>query len=248
MNKRVSLYLAITAFLMGGGLLPSAQTKGPDSQLHSPLREKLTRATWQFIRGEGPFAEGYKYDFFADGSLIRRTISDYAEERRGNWAVKTLANNRGLLFLVWQDQTESVLYFSMTENTMRLAGELLQAVKRSDGTSAGPGKPVLVDQKNFPNYFFITARRWHKNGGGDRDFIPDQYTFNRDGTFVAGYRNGQCQHSGHWSMTHENIVLEVPSHRCDLRGPRDSFNWTQTFKVENDRLALDHYIYTPSDR
>jgi hypothetical protein len=136
----------------------------------------------------------------------------------------------------------------MTEKAMRLAGESLQAVKRSEETSAGPGKPVLINEKNFPNYFFITSRRWHKNGAGDRDFIPDQYTFYRDGTFVAGYRNGQCQHSGHWSMTHENIVLEAPSHRCELRGPRDSFNWTRTFKIENDRLTLDHYIYTPSDR
>jgi hypothetical protein len=108
MNKRVSLYLTIAVFLMVAQL-PPGQANSPDSQLHLPLREKLTGATWQLVRGEFPFAEGYKYDFFADGTFVRRIISDYAEERRGNWAEKTLATDRGLLFLLWQDQTESVL-------------------------------------------------------------------------------------------------------------------------------------------
>jgi len=229
-------------------MLPPGQANGCDSQIHSPVRERLTGTTWQFVRGEGPFSEGYKYDFFEDGTFIRRIISDYADERRGNWIEKPISNDDGLLFLLWQDNSESVLYFSMAGRTMRLSGELLQPVKRSGETSAGSRKPVLINQENFPKYFSITSRSWQKINGADNDFIPDRYTFNRNGAFVASYRSGQCKHAGHWSMTADSIVFEVPSNPCDRRGTRDNFNWTQTFKIENDRLTLDRYIYASSDR
>jgi hypothetical protein len=242
LTVKVLLFIATLLFVTVTALLVVQA-----GELQSPLREKLTSATWQFVRGEGPFAEGYKYDFFADRSFRWRVVSDYAEERKGSWIEQTISNDEGLLFLLWEDNTQSVLYFTTLGGTMRLAGDVLQPVKRSGETTSGSRKTIQNTQTTFRSYFSITSRPWHKIDAADRDFVPDHYTFKRDGTFLASYRAGQCQHSGHWSMIRDSIVLEVPSNRCDLRGPRESSNWHQEFNIENDRLTLDRNIYASSD-
>jgi hypothetical protein len=236
------------------------QSKKSVTQIESDLGLKLTAYRWKFLRSAEPSDEGYSYQFFSNGTFGWTAIADYSEAGSGLWNYQKISEVEGLLFLLWQKGRRNVgsdlkpngeaLYFNFSaDNQLQLAGDVLKPVK-SSGAAENRQRvmklPEIINEANFPDYFRIVDRRWKQSGSTDEGFIPESYLFGRDGTFLAQYRSGRCQHGGKWSLG-QQLILEVASNDCDLRGHRNAFTWVQTYRFETERLILNQkYIYRQS--
>src|SRR5436853_269121 len=207
---------------------------------------------WQFLRGQGPFREGYTYQFFPDGTFIWSVVSDYTEIVHGRWDYKPLSSTTALLFIFAQGSGE-VLYskFVPGQKRLLLGGYLLDPIP-AQHLHRSPTEDTnhldIINKANFNNYFLITARPCKRLNMQDDDLVPRFYAFHQDGTFLARYRDGKCEHSGYWSLRKSRLLLEMPQNHCDMRGHANPFNLELEYKVEPTSLAIDHkYKYAPTD-
>lgn len=222
-----------------------------DSAYQADYVTHVSSFGWQFLRGQGPFREGYTYQFFPDGAFIWSVISDYTESVQGRWDYKVLSNTRGLLFL-FSEGNGSVLYSEFVPgNKFRLGGFLLDPIpiqQRHRSLNEETKGPDIINKTNFRNYFLIAARPWKKSNTEDDDFVPTSYVFNQDGAFLARYRDGKCQHNGYWSLRKNKLLLEMPQNHCDVRGNSNAFNLELDYDVEPTSLVFGHkYAYTPTN-
>jgi len=266
MKKTISLItggiLLVYAFLAFTGRLdfhagrlrekfvPISQPQGNLQGNEKNSFQILTANSWRFLQGDGPFQEGYEYRLSSDGTAAWRAISDYQKTRTGLWNYKSDSEEDGFIFVLWSDSSTEVLYYKFgSDAQLLLAGDLLNAVTAEANESAAlrSDLPDIINQRNFSDYFTLTSTVWTKTDTKDDTFVPDEYTFQADGTFLSRYRRGACEHSGHWSLKEAKLILEMPAHTCDQRGSRDSFKWVQSYELHNAELILEgQYTYLRS--
>jgi hypothetical protein len=225
--------------------------EGVVSDAERGMVSRLTANRWRFMRGAGGLAEGYSYHFLPDGTFKWNVISDYPAVGDGLWNLRKLSEDEGLLFLLWQNgvpagaanlgRNRYVLHFRFIDRKrLSLAGDVLEPVKLStgDGVPKSTKLPDIIKATDFRDYFGMAARSWAKADATDNDFIPDSYTLKEDGTFIARYRNGSCQHGGRWSLT-EHLLFEMEPNNCDVRGSRTILILGQSYQLEGDTLILN---------
>jgi hypothetical protein len=188
-------------------------------------------------------------------------ISDYRENRTGIWGYKEIGKGVGLLFMRTKASSsvasastgsEEVFRVSLMTNELLLLGRYSlrpDAVvpAQTDQVRSSSVKDI-VNEKNFPTYFRLTARPWIKLGTNDDNFIPDLLTLQGNGTFTGSYRKGECGHDGYWSLERRQIFLELPRNHCDTRGYQDPVVRGHYYIFENGSLILDRtYRYSASE-
>jgi len=73
---------------------------------HPDLFTQLTSHAWQ----SSIISEGYRYEWFADGTFRWKIVSDYTSERRGIWNWNQLSPDEGIIFLLSESDTNSVKF------------------------------------------------------------------------------------------------------------------------------------------
>ena len=252
----------IAAALLGSALIAELlnQNRAPSTPPSTPnhlgigvqadfvdAESSLIASSWRFVRGEEPLSEGYEFAFSDDGTFVRSVISDYPNTWKGQWNYTQVSSNRGLIFLLGEDKVTDVINYEFLDSGhLRLAGDILVPADkaRSYAGELRPKLPNIITAANFPSYFGIINKDWHAAKQIDSGFVPDAYSFHSDGTFLAEYRNQQCSHGGRWSLAAKNLLLEMPSDHCDLRGNQSAFIWSQDFSLIDGTLRLaDKYQY-----
>lgn len=219
------------------------------------IPSKLSTREWHYKSGS---KEAFTIGLFYDGTFRRSIVSDYSEVRTGIWGYKELGPDSGLLFMLTQRKSRSVRYDSdeenvfmvrVSNNVLRLGRYLLQAGNPSEQTGELRRFAIreVVNEKNFSDYFQLTARAWSKLGSKDDSFMPDVVSLRRDGTFAASYRKRECRHSGYWDLEGHEIFLQLPADHCDTRGYREPVVQGHYYTFESGSLVLDgSYKYLPS--
>lgn len=223
------------------------------------IPSKLTASAWLY---KGGSQEGFVLSLFYDGTFRRSVVSDFSEVRTGVWGYKNTEGSVGLLFMltkgnspavgVGSPQKEEVFLLRLVKDDLLLLGRYLLRPAGTPPPQTGQFRSSaikgVVNEKNYPNYFHLTARDWSKSGTKDNDFVPDLLTLKRDGTFTSSYRKGECRHSGYWSLEGGQIFLELPPNHCDARGDINPVVRGHYYLFENGSLVLDReYKYSPSD-
>jgi hypothetical protein len=73
---------------------------------------------------------------------------------------------------------------------------------------------------------------------------PTQVRFNRDWSYVASYRHGQCTSDGHWFATiDEARAISFESH-CDDRPGSGTIQLTVEW-IDDRRILVNHDLYLP---
>jgi len=235
----------------------SSESEGFFGEVEQDILLRLTSYTWQY---SGAGSDGFLLTFSPDGTFTWSVISDYGGTENGKWGYKELVRGEGLLFMLFQgerpaEKSERFFRFRFEgNNQLQLGPYVLKAVKTAPldvHARNGVNIPVIIKEKNFPDYFQITAHPWKKNETKDNGDIPDQLVLKPDGAFTARYRHGECEHGGYWSLDKGKLLLELPTNHCDLRGYNTAQVMEYPYKFENDSLTLNpgvvrwEYRYTP---
>lgn len=261
-NKSMNVFmLLLSVALLATGCNRIGNTDQDVGQEISQRRQGVPESNTSMIQFTSYLwsSKDYTYKFFSDGTFRWNVISDYKDERTGRWGFKQLSRGDGLLFLLWSSKKEfgsnaieraDVLYFRyIAANKLQLAGHGIELINQTTdrGRQTHPEKLAdIINRENFPDYFSVTTHSWKKIGTKDSTFVPDYFLFQQDGTFIARYRNGECDHGGHWSLKGSQLYLEMPPEHCDTRGYNKAVLWGQTYTFEGDFLVFDQqYKFTP---
>jgi hypothetical protein len=218
---------------------------------------RLTGRQWVFGNTSSQ-PDGFRLVFFNDGGFTRSAVSDYTENRTGIWSYKEIRKSVGLLFMLTKTSSsgpggsEEVFRISFMANDLLLLGRYLLrpdvVVPVQTDQARSSSVKDIVNEKNFPAYFRLTAQPWIRLGTKDNNFIPDLLTLHGNGTFKGSYRKGECRHDGYWSLERSQIFLELPRNHCDTRGYRDPVVRGHYYVFDNGSLILDQsYRYSASE-
>jgi hypothetical protein len=75
---------------------------------------------------------------------------------------------------------------------------------------------------------------------------PARVEFERDWTYMATYRNGQCISRGHWYATVDEISAINLAGKCDDR-PGTGGDQLTIEVIDDNSVLVNHDLYTPED-
>lgn len=206
--------------------------------------------------------EASGWEFFPDGTFRWTFLSDYRVTHTGSWALAADSDSSGVVVTAWYGEPPArslkrdVLSLRVKEDATYV-GE--QPLHHAPGPKGGPPPavpaalrdavrcPVLT--ASLPLWSAMTEGRWEREAGGSS---PNRLWFHPDGTFEAAFRATECSYSGTWSLRGINdsgatLLMSVPSHECDPRGPRTAFLREVPIQLRDEQLVLnrDTYSRTP---
>ncbi len=236
--------------LAPGGINPIEASKLQTNPEREEFFARLTRNSWcNRHASEGSMFPDYTdYKFKPDGTYQWVEFTDYTPPPGGSgkWNFEQDASSQW--FLLYDNGQRQ--RFSLNKNgSLTLEGNSLDpcdpiAISRSQTAENLP--PIRLSSNVEATLEKLTANRWRRANDFDLEFEPTHIEFKKDYAYIATYRNGQCQNSGSWSATANEIKGNSLTDKCDPRD--DTYPESITAKLlDNGFLFFDYDLYVPAN-
>jgi hypothetical protein len=192
--------------------------------------------------------------FAADGTWSEQHLTDYhIEPKRGKWNLQrgaarseTRAEKAGEWFVCRDDGQRHVVVMNadgtLTLTSMRLYPDQPLAANPRFTAASLPAIELLDAVQQIVRR--LTAQTWERANDLDLRMEPTGVQFDRDWTFAATYRGGECVSRGHWYATAQEISAINLTGGCDDR-PGTGGDWLTAAVIDERRIVVNHDLYLP---